>query len=361
VSAVERLLIAEDDVPMRLAGLALGAPVDARMREALAQLFVAGPEHALDQVCRLGAELGLAGAVAPALAAEGPLDAQLEGVHYLLVEGAPVTAATLARAPELRLIQKHGEDCRNIDLRAAAARGVRVVTLRRWANSSVAEHTFLLLLAVARRLLAAHRAAQAPPADAARGASRYNWARLTGLWPLRGATLGIVGLGEIGREVARRARAFEMRVLYTQRRRLGPELERALGAEFRSLPSLLAESDIVSLHLPLTPETHHLLGEREFKQMRRGAVLINTSRGRLVDEAALLAALREGRLAAAGLDVRHDEPPVDAAGFVELETVVLTPHVAGGTGPELLRDTRAVLENIARVRRGGVDNGAVRR
>jgi len=161
-----------------------------------------------------------------------------------------------------------------------------------------------------------------------------------------------VGLGEIGRAVARRARAFDMRVLYTQRRRLGPDLEHALGAEFRPLASLLAESDVVSLHLPLTPETHHILGERELKQMRRGAVLINTARGRLVDEAALVAALRKGRLGGAGLDVRHDEPPLDARGLAELETVVLTPHIAGGIGTELLGDTRSMLENIARIRRG---------
>ncbi len=337
---------------MRLVALALGAPVDARMREALAQLFVAGPERALDQLRRFAADLGLAGEVAPGLAAEGPFEDQLGGVHHLLVEGASVTAAALARAPDLRFIQKHGEDCRNIDLRAAAARGVPVATLRRWANSSVAEHTFLLLLAVARRLLSAHRAAQGGRAGVAQAASRYNWARLDGFWPLRGATLGIVGLGEIGREVARRARAFDMRVLYTQRRRLSPDLEHTLGAEFRPLVGLLAGSDVVSLHLPLTPETHHILGEPELRQMRRGAVLINTSRGRLVDEAALVAALREGHLGGAGLDVRHDEPPLDASGLAELETVVLTPHVAGGTGLELLRDTRAVLENIARVRRG---------
>ncbi len=352
MSAIEKLLIAEDDVPMRLVALALGAPVDARMREALAQLFVAGPERAQEQLWRLARDLGLAGQVTPVLAAAGPPDDQLEGVHHLFVEGAPVTAAALARAPALRFIQKHGEDCRNIDLRAAAARGVPVATLRRWANSSVAEHTFLLLLALARRLLSAHRAAQVGRAGVAQAASRYNWARLDGLWPLRGATLGIVGLGEIGREVARRARAFEMRVLYTQRRRLSPDLEQALGAEFRPLASLLADSDVVTLHLPLTPETQHILGESELKQMRRGAILINTSRGRLVDEAALVAALRAGHLGGAGLDVRHGEPPRDASGLAELETVVLTPHVAGGTGLELLRDTRAVLENIARVRRG---------
>ena len=352
LASPERFLVAEDDVPLRLATLALGAPLDAKMETALGRLFAGDADGALERLRQIGADLGLAGQVAPSLATDTPPPAQLAGVHYLFLEGAEITEAVLARAPDLRLIQKHGEDCRNIDLHAAARRGVPVATLRRWANTSVAEHTVLLLLAVARRLLAAHAAAQHPPADAARGASHYNWARLGGLWPLRGATLGLIGLGEIGREVARRAAALEMRILYTQRRPLGPALERTLGVEFRPLPSLLAEADAVSLHVPLTPETRHLLGAAEIERMRRGAVLVNTSRGGLVDEAALVAALREGRLGGAGLDVRAEEPPRDAAELAACPAVVLTPHVAAGIGTELLRDVRAVLDNVARVRRG---------
>jgi len=352
VASPECFLIAEDDVPLRLVALALGAPLDAKMRTALARLFAGDADGALDRLQGIAADLRLAGQVVPALATGEPLESQLAGVHYLFLEGAEVTEAVLARAPDLRLVQKHGEDCRNIDLGAAARRGVPVATLRRWVNSSVAEQTILLLLAVSRRLLTAHAAAQQPPGDVTRGESHYNWARIGGLRPVRGATLGIVGLGEIGREVARRAAAFEMRVLYTQRRRLGPALERALGAEFRPLPSLLAEADVVSLHVPLTPETRHLLGATELARMRRGAVLVNTSRGGLVDEAALVDALRDGHLGGAGLDVRAEEPPRDAAALAAFPTVVLTPHVAAGTGTELLQDVRAVLDNVARIRRG---------
>lgn len=349
---MERLLIAEDDNPMRLVAVALGAPLDARMRSALDYLFAGRGEEAVERLRGLGGELGLAGRVTADVATTAPLDDQLAEVDYLLVENAPVARAGLAKAPRLRLIQKFGCDASNVDLTAAAEHGVPVARLRRWANSSVAEQTLLLMLAVARRLGVSERAAREPQGAAARGASRYNWAALDSLRPLRGATLGIVGLGEIGREVARRARTFDMRVLYSQRHRCPPEVEDGLGVEFRLLPALLAESDFVTLHVPLTPATHHLLGAAELKQMRRGAVLINTSRGRVVDEAALAAALREGQLGGAGLDVRHDEPPADSAAFAGLDSVVLTPHVAGGTGAEILADAREVLENVARVRRG---------
>ena len=336
---------------MRLVALALGTPPDARMETALGQFFAGNPDRSLAVLRQVGAELGLVGRVEATLATGEPLERQLAGVHYLLVEGAPLTADRLARAPDLRLVQKHGEDCRNIDLAAAAARGVPVVTLRRWANSSVAEHAVLLMLAVARRLLPARDAARQPVAEAARSPSHYNWARLGGLFPLRGATVGLVGLGEIGREVARRVAPFDVHVLYTQRRRLGPALERALGVEFRLLSALVAESDVVSLHVPLTADTRHLIGGTELARMRRGAILVNTARGGLVDEAALAAALRDGRLGGAGLDVRAEEPPPDAE-LAGLPTVVVTPHVAAGTGIELLRDVRAVLENVVRVRRG---------
>ena len=209
----------------------------------------------------------------------------------------------------------------------------------------------LLALAVIRRLSPAQAAARGAVGAATREASHYNWARVADVAPLRGLTLGLVGLGEIGRAVARRAAGFEMRVLYTQRRRLEATLERVLGVDFRPLDALLEESDVVSLHVPLAPETRRLIGAPEIARMRRGAILVNTARGGLVDEAALLAALREGRLGGAGLDVRAEEPPADAS-LAALPTVVATPHVAAGSGAELVRDARAVLENVARVRRG---------
>lgn len=348
----ERFLVAEDDPPLRLIGLALGAPLDTKMRGALSRFFLGDAEASLVRLRAIADELGVAGEVVPALATNDPLETQLDGVHYLLVEGAEITDAVLARGADLRFVQKHGEDARNIDVDAAARRGIPVALLRRAANTSVAEQTMLLLLAVARRLLPAHTAAVQPTGDVARGDGAYNWPRLDGMRSVRGMTIGLVGLGEIGREVARRAAAFDMRVLYTQRRRLDAALERSLRAAFRPLPALLAESDVVSLHVPLVPETRNMLGAAALARMRPGAILVNTSRGALVDETALIAALRSGHLGGAGLDVRAQEPPRDAVGLAELPTVVLTPHVAAGTGSDLMADVRTVLDNVARVRRG---------
>jgi phosphoglycerate dehydrogenase-like enzyme len=337
---------------MRLVALALGHPGDRALTVGLDRLFAGQARRAAATLRDAAAELGLVDCVEAHLARPGPLAGQVSDVAYLLVEGAPVTADALARAPALRLIQKHGEDCRNIDLAAARRRGVPVAVNPRTANAAVAEHTLLLMLAVARRLPAAQVAARTAVARAPREPSHYNWARLSGVMSLGGRTLGLVGLGEVGRAVARRAAALGMRILYTQRRRLPAALERALGAEFRPLPALLAESDVVSLHVPLTDGTRRLIDRAALARMRRGAILVNTARGALVDEAALRAALRTGHLAGAGLDVRAEEPP-GAPGLAALPTVVATPHVAAGSGAELVRDARAVLANISRVRRGG--------
>jgi phosphoglycerate dehydrogenase-like enzyme len=348
----ETFLVAEDDPPLRLVALALGAPLDARMRGVLSRFFLGDPETSLTRLRAIADDVGVAGEVVPALATGDPLETQMDGVHYLLCEGAGIPDAVLAHGGDLRFVQKHGEDVRNIDLAAAQRRRIPVATLRRAANTAVAEQTLLLLLAVARRLLPSHAAAVRPTGDVARGESSYNWPRLDGIRPVRGMTLGLVGLGEIGRAVARRAAAFEMRVLYTQRRRLDAGLERELRAEYRPLASLLTDSDAVSLHVPLTAETAHMLGAAELARMRPGAILVNTSRGGLVDEAALIDALRTGHLGGAGLDVRGQEPPPDAAGLADLPNVVLTPHVAAGTGADLMADVRTVLDNVARVRRG---------
>jgi phosphoglycerate dehydrogenase-like enzyme len=319
------------------------------MRTALSRYFTDEAEVMLARLRGLAEEVGIAGEVLPQLATDADLGSQLAGIHYLLVEASQITDATLAAGSELRLIQKHGEDCRNIDLAAAERRRIPVATLRRRGNSDVAEHTLLLMLAVARRLVSAHRAASEAISAAVREAGSYNWARLEGVVSLRGLTLGIVGLGEIGRDLARKVAPFGMRALYTQRRRLDHDLEDELGVDYRSLSALLAESDIVTLHVPSVPETQHMIGPDQLALMRRSAILINTSRGALVDEPALLAALRTGRLGGAGLDVRPEEPPGDNE-LASLPTVVLTPHIGAGTGEALLADVREVLENIARVR-----------
>ncbi|HEX7004400.1 MAG TPA: D-glycerate dehydrogenase [Trueperaceae bacterium] len=223
----------------------------------------------------------------------------------------------------LRVVANYAVGYDNVDVGACSRRGVLVTNTPDVLTEATADQAFMLILAVARRALEGHRLVA------------------SGLWqgwhPLQllgqdvsGATLGIVGMGRIGAAVARRAGAFGMKVLYHNRSRR-PEAERQLDASFRpELPALLEESDIVSLHAPLTTETRHLIDAAALALMRRHAILVNTSRGPLVDEVALLEALREGQIWGAGLDVFEDEPRV-TPGLAELDNVLLAPHLGSAT------------------------------
>jgi phosphoglycerate dehydrogenase-like enzyme len=228
------------------------------------------------------------------------------------------SAEVLARAARLRLVSIWGTGTDNVDLEAARRLGVTVTHTPGVAAAAIAEHALALLLAVARRL---------PRLDA--DTRRGGWSRGE-VTLLRGRTLGVVGLGAVGRELARIGAALGMRVIaWTWH----PDPGR--GFELAELDDLLARSDFVSLHLRLTPESRGLIGPRALQRMKPGAILINTARGGPVDEAALVDALESGRLAGAGLDVFETEPlPADHP-FTRLDTVVLTPHSAG-IAPEVL-------------------------
>ena len=260
---------------------------------------------------------------------------------------APVDASVIERMPKLRLIQVPGHGFDHIDVAAAAMAGVPVATVASSGAEAhtVAEMAILLAGAASRRLLPGDRAVR-----------EGRWGTLVmlqgGIFELAGKTIGLVGLGRIGREVAKRARAFDMRVIYTDVFRLDPEQEREIGVEFFELDGLLGEADIVSLHAPLTPETRGLINDRTLGLMKPTAVLVNTARGPLVDVDALARALRDGRIRAAGIDVFDPEPPPAGLPLYELENVVLQPHMAGVTGESILRIIAAALENCRRVGRG---------
>lgn len=222
----------------------------------------------------------------------------------------------------LRIVANYAVGYDNIDVDACSRRGVAVANTPDVLTEATADHAFTLLLAVARRLREGH-------ALAASG-------RWTGWQPmqllghdLNGATLGIVGLGRIGSAVARRARGFGMRVLYHNRHR-ARDAEAAAEARYTGLEELLAESDVVSLHAPLTDETFHLIDATALRRMKPGAILVNTARGPLVDERALADALAAGRLWGAGLDVFENEPAITPR-LRELTNVVLTPHTGSAT------------------------------
>lgn len=243
-----------------------------------------------------------------------------------------------AAGPGLKVISQMAVGVDNIDVAAATRRGLPVGNTPGVLTEATADLAWALLMAAARRVVEGDRYARA---------GRWRtWGPLLLIGPeVAGATLGLIGLGRIGQAVARRARGFNMRVLYFSRRRL-PEAEAATGAEFAPLDELLGASDFVSLHVPLTAETRHLLGAAQFARMKPTALLINTARGPVVDQAALIDALRAGRIAGAALDVTDPEPlPADNP-LWSFENVVITPHIGSAGGRA--RDQMALIaaENV---------------
>lgn len=234
-----------------------------------------------------------------------------------------------AAGPSLRVVANYAVGYDNIDVTAATRRGIVVTNTPGVLSEATAELTLALLLALTRRVAEGDRLLR----------RRERWALAPTFMlgrGLQGRTLGIVGLGRIGREVARLARAFGMRVVYTNRS--GPVRE--AQCEWLSLEALLGRADVVSLHSPLTPDTFHLLGAHEFQVMRRDALLVNTARGGLVDETALVEALREGEIGGAALDVFEHEPEVHE-GLLALDNVVLAPHL--GSATEAAREAMGLL------------------
>ncbi len=255
-----------------------------------------------------------------------------------------VDEEAMDRAPGLRMIANFGVGFNNIDVAAATARGIPVSNTPGVLTDATADVAFALILAANRRVVEGDRMVR-------EGRFRF-WAPFLFLGSeVSGKTLGIVGMGRIGQAVARRARGFGMPVLYNNRNRLSPMEEEALGASLRSLPDLLAEADIVSLHVPLTPETRHLIDREALGRMKPSAVLINTSRGPVVDEKALVEALRAGTIGGAGLDVYEEEPRL-APGLAELDNAVLLPHVGSATWETRMKMADLAVTNLLAGLRG---------
>jgi glyoxylate reductase len=272
---------------------------------------------------------------------DGPLVEPRPGAEVLATV-APVSAETLDLLPDLRLVANYGVGYDGIDVAACQARGVAVTNTPGVLDAATADLAFALILAVRRRVVEGDRYVRER-----RWGSGWAEPFLLG-GEVSGATIGIVGLGRIGQAVARRARGFDLRILYAQRH--GSEAEADLGAERRELDELLAEADIVTLHVPLTDETGELIDARRLALLRDGACLINTSRGAIVEERALVHELATGRIRA-GLDVYADEPNVPPE-LLGLPNVVLTPHIGSATGGTREAMTRVLVDNILALERG---------
>jgi glyoxylate reductase len=284
----------------------------------------------------------------------------LAPAECLVVHHRPATPEVIEGAPLVRLIQKYGGRRDGIDTDAARCRGIAVALMPLPGSTAVAEHAMALVLACAKKIIPAHRLTMTgayrnmgiQPTTTSERTHGFQWMKIPGLEELDGLTMGIFGFGDIGNEVARRAQAFGMRVLYHKRTPLPADLEQELAVAYASKDDLLRQSDFMVLTSPLTPETERTIGERELSLMKPTAYLVNVSRGGVIDEPALVAALRAHQLAGAGLDVFVQEPiPFDHP-FLTLDNITLTPHIAGGKGGARQRQMLAVLENVARFARG---------
>lgn len=263
----------------------------------------------------------------------------LDGIDAALASTDAYTRRVFAASPRLKIVSRSGVGFDSIDLAAAAEHGVWVTTTPGTNEYSVADMTLTLILALARQLI-----------PMANKTAAGGWERPFGV-ELGGRTLGLVGFGRIGRQVAVRARAFGMAVIVYDVFQDAQAAAEA-GARYVSLDELFAAADVISLHAPATPETRDLINTRTIATMKRGALLVNTARGELVNEADLALALREGRLGGAGLDVFKREPPGADNPLLGLPNVIATPHVAGVTQDSAERMASLAVQNILAVLRG---------
>ncbi len=273
------------------------------------------------------------------------IDAKLPEADAILIADAALTAEMIQQAVKLKLVQHQGVGHERIDKQALAKAGAALALCPAGTAEGVGEHTVLLILAVLKRLVEAHNSMM-----------RGEWK----MWDLRpltrdlgGKTVGLFGFGRTGRAVGKRLRSFDVRLLACDPYITLTDAERAeYGVTLVDKPALLREADIVSCHVPLTDETRHLIGRPELAQMRPGAVLINVSRGGVIDQEAVAEALRSGRLMGGGFDVYSPEPPGADLPLRGLDNVVLTPHVAAGTLDAFRTKMQFSLANIARFRAG---------
>jgi len=255
-----------------------------------------------------------------------------------------IDAAALDAAPRLKAVCNVAVGYNNIDLAACTARGILATNTPGVLDDTTADMTWALLMAAARRLPAAERFLRA--------GQWHGWKNDQFLGQdVHHATLGIIGLGRIGQAVARRARGFSMKLLYFNRRRLDPKIEKLLGVKFTPLERLLRQADFVSIHVPYSAENHHLIGAKEIALMKPGAILVNASRGGMVDDEALIAVLQEHRIAGAGLDVYQGEPQLHQ-GFLALDNVALAPHIGSATRATRLKMFRLAAKNLTAILAG---------
>lgn len=326
-----KIVFAEPDKMFRLVAAALD-PSSAD-EQFLREFFLTESDDPPALMQKWAARRGVPkGLIVRIAADEAQFGSELHDADVVVLEKQRLTATLLENARSLKLVQTFGRDTSMIDLAACADRGIVVRALDRFTNRQVAEHTVMLMLALTRDLNGSGRALDAPSSLAPSGWA-YNWPACANVKGLVGRTIGLVGLGEVGQLVAEYLRPFSVKLVYTKRHR-DPALEARLDAEFVDLPTLVARSDVISLHLPSGAASRHLLDAALLSQVKPGVFIVNTARGSVLDETALVDGLRSGRIAGAGLDVFSVEPLSADHPLNGLPNVILTPHVAAGSRDE---------------------------
>ena len=356
-SSVRPIVVVEDDPFPRLIQLILD-PATPAARIAAFNHFFAHEEPDFSGWCdRLRARLKrLYPAQVRLVSDQASLRAALPGAQVVVTESLTVGKEEIAASGgALRIVQKYGTVLSNIDTAACRRARIRILTLRRRANMSCAEHALGLILALARKIHETaglismeqlQAAGYSPTKYDREHTANANWARITGTRNLYGRQLGIVGLGEIGRELAQRAAGFDMRIVYTQRRRLAKTEEARYRATYVTLDELLAGSDYITLHVPGNDATRGFIGSREFGRMKPGAIVVNVSRPQIVDRAALLDALRAGRLGGFAHDPHYDAPGRADDPLLGFRNVIITPHLAAAPRYNSLGDFEELLVNL---------------
>jgi phosphoglycerate dehydrogenase-like enzyme len=351
------LFVVEDDPFLRMLQVVLDPDAPAERYAAFSDFFA--HEANLDDYCaRVRAKVpGLFPARVQMVETQEELRAALAEARGVAVEALAFGREDLAAAPKLKLVQKYGLGLGAVDTAACAERGVAVLTIRRRANIACAEHAVALMLTQARKLdrmigrvtvaKLAEEGYSYKPFDR-RHTPGSNWGRVGGIRLLHGATLGLIGLGEIGGEIAARAVAFGMRVLYFQRRQLPEAEERARGVTYAPLETLLAEADWLIPQLPESPSTRNLIGASQLARMKPGAFIVNVSRPDVIDRAALIEALKSGRLGGFALDPLYQAPARDDDELLQLKNVILVPHLAAAPRLNALADFEDIIEGMAR-------------
>ncbi len=273
------------------------------------------------------------------------LKRRTESADIVMVGWTDLTREVIGFSKRLRMVSIWATTCHYVDLKAAGERGVVVSHVPGYAMEAVAEHTFALLLGAARRLTHADKHVRK---------GDFDWRPFGGV-ELQGKTLGIIGTGSIGCRVAEIAKGFDMQILAYDK---FPNVKRAeqIGMEYVDLQALLKKSDFITIHVTLTPATAGLLGKKEIDAMKRGVALINTSQGKVIDEKALVDALRSGSVSFAGLDVFSEEPPAKDNPLFKLDNTILSPHIGFHTVEAIRRCTDICIDNIARFVEGHAQN-----